>query len=417
MFNSSWDRTYINRSFIMSVQFELGSHLYRSVIFLSIYVQFELGPHLYRSVIVISVRVRILRSHLYWSVIHLVNSVCVRAALISIIHHQVSSVWVFRAAPISIGHLPISLCLVWVFGTTPISISHSPCLQFEFWDRTYIDWSFFLSVQFKFGVTPILIGHCHINSVWVGAAPISIGHSSCQFSFWDRTYINWSLPINLCSVWVGTATISISHLSSCQFNLGFETSPISIGHSSYQFSLSWGHTYIHRPSFCQFMFNSSWDRTYINRSFIMSVQFSRPYLYRSIIFISVCVQFELRSHLYRLVICLINLSFWGRTYIDRPFSMPIWVESLGPHLYRSVIHLVSWVESCSASSHAYLVESIRSWATLYPSFEFFSHVSITSCLNHLCIVHCIMLQCYSLHIHSSHHPHLWLESHLPSMCP
>ena len=50
-FSSSLDRTYIDRSFIVLV--ELGPHLYRSAIFLS--VQFESGPYLYRSVIVLSV--------------------------------------------------------------------------------------------------------------------------------------------------------------------------------------------------------------------------------------------------------------------------------------------------------------------------------------------------------------------------
>ena len=152
--------------------------------------------------------------------------------------------------------------------------------------------------------------------------------------------------------------------SSCQLEFG--TAPILIGHHLISLSLGfWGCTYIDQSSSYQFVFCSSWDRT----------------------------------------------------YIDRSFSMPVWVESLGPHLYWSVIHLVSWVESCSTSSCTYLVESIRPWATPYTSFEFFFRVSITPYLTHLWTTHCITVQCYSLHIHSSHHPHLWLESHLPSMCP
>ena len=43
-----------------------------------------------------------------------------------------------RASPIPIDHFPISLCLVWV-GTAPISIGHSSC-QFNLsQDHTYID--------------------------------------------------------------------------------------------------------------------------------------------------------------------------------------------------------------------------------------------------------------------------------------
>ena len=218
----------------------MGSHLYQSVILLSVCVQFELGPHLYQSIIILSI----------W-------------------------VWVFRVVPISIDHS--------CYFVSSIRV----------WDRTYVDRSFILSIR-----------------------------------VWDGTYIDRS--------------------SSYQFEFGF------LG----------------------------------------------LHLYRSVIFLSVCVLFELRPHLYWSVIHLVS-----------------WVESLGPHLYWSVIHLVSWVESCSTSSCTYLVESIRPWATPYTSFEFFFRVSITPYLTHLWTTHCITVQCYSLHIHSSHHPHLWLESHLPSMCP
>ena len=193
-----------------------------------------------------------------------------------------------------------------------------------------------------------------------------------QFGFWGCTYINRSSSYQFSSVWV------------------FGSAPIFIDHSSY-------------------LDNSAWVL--------------RPHLYQSVIFLSVqfSLSFQNRTYIDRLFImsCQLCLSFWDCTYIDWSFVLSVWVqfEFLGPHLYRSVIHLVSWVESCSASSHAYLVESIQPWATPYHFFEFFFHVSITSCLSHLYIVHCIMVQCYSLHIHSSHHPHFWLESHLSSMCP
>ena len=149
-------------------------------------------PHLYRSVIFLSIWV--------W-------------------------VWVFKVAPISIGHLPVSLCSVWVFGP-----------------HLYRSVVHFVSSVFE--TAPILIGRFHVSSAFK-TTPISIDHSFCQFSFWDHGYIDQSFP--------------------CQFS--FRTAPISIGHSP-----------------CQFSF---WDRTYIDRSCILSVQLSGPYLYWSIISMSV----------------------------------------------------------------------------------------------------------------------------------
>ena len=108
----------------------------------------------------------------------------------------------------------------------------------------------------------------------------------------------------------GTASILIGHLL-VSLSLCFGTAPISIGHFP-----------------CQFEF--------------------------------------LGPHLYRSIILLVSLSFWvwlfgtasisighfacqfefqGRTYINRPLSCMFESES-EPHLYRSVIHLVSlsfWV--------------------------------------------------------------------------
>ena len=188
--------------------------------------------------------------HLHQSIIHLVSSI-------------------FGTTPISIGHLSCQLNLVWVFRTTPISIGHRlislslgflGCtyidrlssyrfsLVWVFQDRTYIDPSFILLVQFS---GPHLYQSVIILSIWVwvfGVVPISISY----------------LPI-----------------SSVQFEF-FRTTPISIDHSSYQFSF-WGHTYINWLSSCQFVFSLFfWDHTYINRSFILSVQFEflGPHLYR-----------------------------------------------------------------------------------------------------------------------------------------
>ena len=99
---------------------------------------------------------------------------------------------------------------------------------------------------------------CHASSVWVGAAPISIGHLifiSVQFL---GPHLYRSVIIVL--VWVGAAPISIGHLifMSVQFlgphlyrsviivSVWVEAAPISIGH--YRVSLSRGRTYINRPS-------------------------------------------------------------------------------------------------------------------------------------------------------------------------
>ena len=176
------------------------------------------------------------------------------------------------------GYLIRSLFMsIWVFGgRTYIDRSYS--YQFELGPHLYRH--FLCQFEF-FEAAPILIGYIPISLclVWVGAAPISISHFSCQFEF-SGLHLYWSA---IClSVWVGIAPISIDHFS-CQF------------------------------------------------------EFSRSHLYWSAIFLSVCVQFELRSHLYRstifLLVCVqlesglhlyqsVTTSFvfslsWGRNYIDR----------------------------------------------------------------------------------------------------
>ena len=110
-----------------------GSHLYRSAIFLLVYVQFESGPHLYQSVIILSVQVCVLGPHLYWSIILCVSLSFWGRTYIdrpSSYHFHVSSSLFFEVAPVSIGHLAISLCLVRV-RTAPILIVHFLC-EFEF---------------------------------------------------------------------------------------------------------------------------------------------------------------------------------------------------------------------------------------------------------------------------------------------
>ena len=61
-------------------------------------------------------------------------------------------------------------------------------------DRTYtIGHLFVMSVQFEFGAAPISIGHLPISSVRVGTAPISIGHCLVSLSR-GRTHIDRPFP-------------------------------------------------------------------------------------------------------------------------------------------------------------------------------------------------------------------------------
>ena len=211
-------------------------------------------------------------------------------------------------------------------------IDRSSSYHFSFQDRTSIDRSFFVSV-WVFGVAPISIGHPLVSlcSVWVGTAPILTGHHlvsmslrfgvrthiDCPYSYqlmfslsWGRSYIDWpsSYHFRVSFLFFGTAPISISHLSSYQFEFAF-----------------WG-----------------------------------PHPYQSAIFLSICVQFELGSRLYRSIIYRLvsfSLSFRGRTYIDRPSSYHFLVNLslgwvLGPHLYRSVI-ILSCQFTFELGSHLY----------------------------------------------------------------
>ena len=127
-------------------------------------------------------------------------------------------------------------------------------------------------------------------SVWVGTAPISIGHHLISSSR-GRTHIDRPFPCHDSSV-SGTAPISIRH----------------------------------------HLINSSRGRTYIDRSFIISAQFLGPHLYRSVIILSV-----------RVGAAPISIG-------HVPITFCVQFES-GPRLYRSVIVLLDWVESCSISSH------------------------------------------------------------------
>ena len=118
---------------------------------------------------------------------------------------------------------------------------------------------------------------------------------------------------------------------------------------------------------------------------------------------------------------VLDFSFWDRTYIDRSLSMLVW-GFLRPNLYRSIIHLVSsvfettpisishclvsWVDYCSSSSRACPVESCSILSHIFRVHSFWK--LIIPYLAYLWVVHCIMVQCCSLHIHSSHRPHFFV---------
>ena len=225
---------------------------------------------------------------------------------------------------------------IWVFGIVPISIDHSSYFissAWVFWDRTYIDHSFVLSVgvQFEFLGPHLYQSVIHlVSSVRVQDQTYidrpssyqfefeflgphlyrsviflsicvqfelgphlyrSVIFMSVQFGFWGHTYINRSSSYQFNSVWVLGPHLYQSVIF-LLVQLEFRTAPILIGHSS-----------------CQFNFR---DCTYINLSSSCRFEsgFLRSHLYQSVIFLSVCVQFELELHLYRSVIVLLVWVFF-----------------------------------------------------------------------------------------------------------
>ena len=149
-------------------EFESEPHLYRSIIFMSVWVQFEFQGRTY-----------------------------INRSFSCLFEFSLS----FGTAPISIGYHLVCLSLVWVsgphlyrsvihpiclslsFGTAPISIGHHlVCLSLVWVSGLHLYWSvifMFVWVQFEFQ------GRTHMDR-----------SSSCQFelvfSFWDPTYIDRS---------------------------------------------------------------------------------------------------------------------------------------------------------------------------------------------------------------------------------
>ena len=130
-------------------------HLYQSSIFLSFPCQFE-----FLGIAPISIDRHLICLSLSWNHTYIdrsfILSVWVGAVPISISHHLInlSSIWV-RAAPISIGHFLIRLSLVFESGQHlyRLVIHHVSLSR----DRTYIDRSLFYQLEFR--VAPISIGH------------------------------------------------------------------------------------------------------------------------------------------------------------------------------------------------------------------------------------------------------------------
>ena len=124
-----WDRTYINRSSSCQLEFaSLGSYLYQSIIHLvSISLSFWDRTYIDQSFIK-SIQLE------FWDCTYISRSSSV-------------SIWVFEAAPISIGYFPISLSSVRVLGPHLYrSIIFRVSLSFR--GHTYIDR--LSSYQFEF---------------------------------------------------------------------------------------------------------------------------------------------------------------------------------------------------------------------------------------------------------------------------
>ena len=228
--NLSRGCTYIDRpcSYHFSCQFESGSHLYRSTMFLSLFV----------------------------------------------------SVWV-GVAPISIDHVPIIFCVSLSFrGRTyidqPSSYHFHVSLSFSrlHLHRLAIFLSFPCQFEF-FGTAPISIGHLSC-SVWVGVAPISIDHVPIIFHVSlsrGCTYIDWPCSYHFsCQFESGLHLYRSTMFLSLFVSVWVEAAPISIDHVPiiHRVTLSRGRTYIDRP--CSYHFSCQFE--------------SRSHLYRSTMFLS-----------------------------------------------------------------------------------------------------------------------------------
>ena len=145
-----------------------------------------------------------------------------------------------------------------------------------------------------------------ISPVWVGTAPISIGHSSCQFESGPHLY-----------------------RSAIFLSVQFESGPHLYRSVIHHDSLSRGRTYIDRSLSCQFESGPHLYRSAI----ILSVQFeSGPHLYRSVIVLSDWVEScSLPSHA-----CIVESSLHSESPLFLHFGF---LESFSSLSY---LELIAW---------------------------------------------------------------------------
>ena len=151
-----WDNTYIDRSLSCQLEFEAAPISISQLLVISVCVS---GSHLYRSVIVLSVRVR-------------------------------GCTYIDRPSPCH-----VSLCF---WGCTYIDRPSPYHVSVYFWGRTYNDRS--LSCQLEFGASPISIGHLFIISVCVSGPHLYRSVIVLLVRVQGRTYINRPSPcdVRLC---------------------------------------------------------------------------------------------------------------------------------------------------------------------------------------------------------------------------
>ena len=187
-------------------------------------------------------------------------------------HFCIIWVWVLRLYLYQSIIFCISLSLS--FGTIAISINHF-CInlslslgahlyrsvifiliEFEFWDHTYINWSFSYNLSLSFGITHISIGHF---CIYLSLGPYiywSVIFILVRFEFWDciyiishfcislslglRLYLYWSIIFFIIWIWVLGPHLYRSIILCVILILSFGTIAISIDHFCNSLSLTLG---------------------------------------------------------------------------------------------------------------------------------------------------------------------------------
>ena len=117
--------------------------------------------------------------------------------------------------------------------------------------------------------------------------------------------------------------------------------------------------------------------------------FPGPHLYRSVIFLLVRVQFELGSHLYWLAISLsYQFLFRDHTYIDRSLSCQFELRAAPISIGQLLVILV-----CVSGQHLYrsvIVLSVRVWGRTYIDRPSPCHISLCFGISPISIGHCLV---------------------------